>query len=107
MVNDVDYTRISALALHDWSARAPVGPDGSSRLLVTESIPAGDTWGARFLRTVPSRPSIPSAKPGGQMPGQGGPPPRPAVLLASLPLGTPASRNRPCRRPLVQPASLM
>jgi hypothetical protein len=41
------------------------------------------------------------------MPVHGRPPPAAAVRLASLPFGTPASRNRPCRRPLVQPASLM
>jgi len=99
MVNDVDYTRISALALHDWSACAPVGPDRLPRLLVSEAVPADDTWGTRFLRTTPSRSAIPSAKPGDAGPAQNRPPsPRPFVPLACRSGLPPALDNVPPAR---------
>jgi len=91
MVNDVDYTRISALALHDWSACAPVGPDRLPRLLVSEAVPADDTWGTRFFMHDTFAIGDPQRKTGGRRASAESAAPSAALRPASVSLGTPAS----------------
>ena len=99
MVNDVDYTRISALALHDWSACAPVGPDRLPRLLVTEAVPADGTWGTRFFMHDTFAIGDPQRKTGGRRASaESAAPPRPFVPLACRSGLPPALDNVPPAR---------
>jgi hypothetical protein len=100
MVNDVDYTRIFALALHDWSACARVGLDEFPPHLVTESAAAGDTRDTLFLPTLHPEPPT----------GTGAPPAPPSGRSFVSPAcrsERPGARTDGCLRPLAQPESLM